>query len=70
MEHIVCLVTQISEKLCISQIKAHSTEACSCPAFLIFKKTPTVTEKYTTFKLLLSFRQLVHRREKEEGEYF
>lgn len=61
-ERIIGLVTQISKKCVLIKLKLIALNACSCPAFLICKKTPTVTEKYTAFKLLLSFQQLVHER--------
>lgn len=69
-ECIICLVTQISKKVCINQIKAHSAQCLLMSCFSNLQKSPTVTEKYTAFKLLLSSQQLVHMREKEEGEYF
>lgn len=63
-EHIIGLVTQISKKCVLIKLKLIALNACSCPAFLI-RKPPSpapVTEKYTAFKLLLSFQQLVHKR--------
>lgn len=70
MERIIGSVTQISKKCVLIKLKLVALNACSCPAFLIHKKSPTVTEKYTAFKLLLSFQQLVHMREEEEWKYF
>lgn len=68
--HIICLVTQISKKLCVLvKLKLMALNACSCPAFLIYKP-PSLLLKNT---LLLNYFYPFNNyclREKEEGEYF
>lgn len=37
-DHTICLVTQITKKLCVLiKLKIMALNACSCPAFLICK---------------------------------